>query len=234
MASKLDSAPSSPLCNRDHGEQHSPIQLPPLPAAPHKPIVTHRRSQRIRAQNAKKTPFAPATPKHHKICRDINVNRRRRQSSSPPRPQSSPYHGIFESSPYRFDDELVLPIIDTKNIFVQPMRLSLIMLSLTTDGSLLICQTVFTFLVENPASNHPPRPLVRLLPVSADVNNPISFFSMYFDDEEFELLAERTNKYAKHWFLTHPSSTRDQWHDCTADEIRIYFAVLIFLGIQCI
>jgi len=139
MASKLDYAPSSPLCDRDHGEQHSPIQLPPLHAAPHEPIVTHRRSQRIQARNAKKTPFAPSTPKHHKICRDINVNRRSRRPSSPPLPQSSPYRGVFESSPYIFDDNLVLPIIDTRNIFVQPMRLSLIMLSLTTVGSLLIC-----------------------------------------------------------------------------------------------
>jgi len=139
MDQELSSAPSSPLCDRDHGEQHSPIQLPPLPAATHEPIVTHRRSQRIRAQTSKKTPFAPTTPKHHKLCRDINVNRRRRQPSSSPRPQSSPYRNIFESSPYVFDDSLVLLIIDTKNIFVQPMRLSLIMLSLTTDGSLLIC-----------------------------------------------------------------------------------------------
>jgi hypothetical protein len=206
-------------------------------AAPHEPIVTHRRSQRIQARNAKKTPFAPSTPKHHKICRDINVNRRSRRPSSPPLPQSSPYRGVFESSPYIFDDNFynngqinngcISP--DTATYGAADNRHKK---HLRTAHETIINHAQLDDGWEPLDMPNPPRPLVRLLPISADVNNPFSFFSIFFGDAQFELLAGRTNKYAKHWLLTHPNNGRDSWYDCTANEIKIYFAILIYLGIQ--
>jgi hypothetical protein len=57
--SALSSAPSTP-CSRDRDEQHSLIQLPANTTAFHEPVITHRRSTRIRKE-VTYTP-APTTP----------------------------------------------------------------------------------------------------------------------------------------------------------------------------
>lgn len=50
----------------------------------------------------------------------------------------------------------------------------------------------------------PGRKMRTLLPEDCDIQDPISFFELFFGEEQYELLAKNTNKYAAAYPEQHP------------------------------
>ena len=50
----------------------------------------------------------------------------------------------------------------------------------------------------------PPRLMRTILPEDCEIDNPISFFELFFGEEQYELLATNTNKYAKAYPTIYP------------------------------
>ena len=79
----------------------------------------------------------------------------------------------------------------------------------------------------------PERPIQSRLPDDCDINDPISFFSLFFGEEQYELLARNTNKYAAAYPSIFPAREHRYWKPTDSDEIKVYLALLIFMGINC-
>jgi len=80
--------------------------------------------------------------------------------------------------------------------------------------------------------NVPERPLIAHLPVGANLDDPASFFRMFFGEEQFEGFVDCTNKYARNWESENPESNRPTFRPVSIQEIKVYVALLIFLGYQ--
>ncbi|PMD15241.1 hypothetical protein NA56DRAFT_354308 [Hyaloscypha hepaticicola] len=77
----------------------------------------------------------------------------------------------------------------------------------------------------------PPRLMTTNLPEDCEIDNPISFFEIFFNEGIYELLAKNTNKYARAWSSIYPEKKPPPWTDVTVEEIKVYIALLIWFGI---
>lgn len=84
-------------------------------------------------------------------------------------------------------------------------------------------------LIEMP---NPARKMSTVLPEDCDIKDLISFFELFFREEQYELLAKNTNKYAAAYPEIYPDKKPKPWKDTTASEIKIYVALLIYMGIN--
>lgn len=78
----------------------------------------------------------------------------------------------------------------------------------------------------------PERPLKAHLPEDVLIEDPASFFCMFFGEEQFEGFAECTNKYALHWRMENTNTKRHTFQPVSIQEIKVYIALLIFIGCQ--
>ena len=67
------------------------------------------------------------------------------------------------------------------------------------------------------------------LPLGINIESPYSLFSLFFSEELVALLSSNTNKYAK---TKNAGQSGREWHDTTASEIKIFLAVLIYMGVH--
>jgi hypothetical protein len=77
----------------------------------------------------------------------------------------------------------------------------------------------------------PPRPLRPILPDSANINDLGSFFDMFVKIEDLELIMRNTNKYAEAYASRYQISNARGWIETTVNEIRVYFTILIHMGL---
>lgn len=64
---------------------------------------------------------------------------------------------------------------------------------------------------------------------------PIDFFNLYFDIEVVGLLVEETNRYAQQTLQSIPHSPHGRlgkWTDCDANEMRRFFGIVIYMGLN--
>jgi hypothetical protein len=78
----------------------------------------------------------------------------------------------------------------------------------------------------------PARPVRSLLPKDCDIRDPISFFELFFREEQYELLARNTNKYAAAYSELYPNQKPKFWKETDLKEIKVYVALLIYIGIN--
>jgi hypothetical protein len=78
----------------------------------------------------------------------------------------------------------------------------------------------------------PPRPLRSHLPDSCKIDDPASYFEHFIGDGEFDLIVTNTNKYAEEYSTRYPKASQRLFKPTNRAEIKIYFAILIFLGIH--
>ena len=78
----------------------------------------------------------------------------------------------------------------------------------------------------------PARPMRTLLPEDCDIRDPISFFELFFGEEQYELLAINTNKYAAVYPDLYPQKKPKPWKHTNLREIKVYVALLIYMGIN--
>lgn len=60
-------------------------------------------------------------------------------------------------------------------------------------------------------------------------SNPIDYFNLLFDDKLFELLVNKTNKYAVHVFLSGSGSSTyriNEWKDTSLQKMKIFIGLL--------
>jgi len=70
-------------------------------------------------------------------------------------------------------------------------------------------------------------------------NDPISFFFLFIDEEVLSLIVENTNLYAEQEIIKaiveetiSPNSRLQSWIDTDADEIKVFFGVLLWMGLD--
>ncbi|KAG4428116.1 hypothetical protein IFR05_016400 [Cadophora sp. M221] len=78
----------------------------------------------------------------------------------------------------------------------------------------------------------PERPLVAHLPDDVSIDDPASFFCMFFGEEQFEGFARCTNKYAVHWRTEQGTTKRHAFKPVSAQEMKVYVALLTFIDYQ--
>lgn len=65
--------------------------------------------------------------------------------------------------------------------------------------------------------------------------DPIHFFNLFFNDGVVNLLVTETNRYAQQCIQSiqqRPYSRLAKWIDCTANEIRQFFGIVMFMGLN--
>lgn len=83
---------------------------------------------------------------------------------------------------------------------------------------------------------HPPFPFVGSpgLKISGHLEDPLDFFSLFFDQELVDYIVSETNRFADQFLerteLT-PSARAQNWKETDAKEIRIFLAILLYEGI---
>ena len=77
----------------------------------------------------------------------------------------------------------------------------------------------------------PPRLLCAVLPDSCDITDLTFFFDMFINDKEFDGFVKNTNNYTLLWLVQHPESQTYHQKPTNRQEIKTYFAILIFLGL---
>jgi hypothetical protein len=77
----------------------------------------------------------------------------------------------------------------------------------------------------------PPHLIVSNLLEDYEIDNPISFFELFFGDEQYELLTTNTNKYARAYPTIFPEKRRRGWVDVTVADIKVYIALLMWFGL---
>src|SRR5205807_5200261 len=65
-------------------------------------------------------------------------------------------------------------------------------------------------------------------PSSNDLPSPLSFFKLFFTDEEFEILAENTNAYVRQ---KEAGRQGRPWWATSSAEIKIFFGLVIYMGV---
>jgi hypothetical protein len=199
---------------------------PANPSAVQQPILT-----RLRPRRHKVVMPVPTTPKRPR------QRRCRRNSSSPPRPQSSPYR-LGQSSPYVFDNEFynssqILNSNVSPRVATYGATSNRHMKHLRRAHEAIIDSAVLAKGFEPLDMPNPPRPLRTRLPDSCDITDPASFFYLFFDDRQFDIFAVNTNRYAIKWLAEHPTNLcYKHWQPTYRQEIKTYIAILIFLGLQ--
>lgn len=66
------------------------------------------------------------------------------------------------------------------------------------------------------------------LPVGAE---PLDYFQLFFSDTTFKLIADETNKYATQ-MQTEKGVVDSKWRPTTTEEVKVYFAINIMMGIH--
>lgn len=56
------------------------------------------------------------------------------------------------------------------------------------------------------------------------------FFSLFINEQFYDLLAKETNKYAK-YYQEKNNKIIEKWFDVNAEEIKAYIGILIYMGI---
>jgi hypothetical protein len=81
---------------------------------------------------------------------------------------------------------------------------------------------------------NPPRPIRTRLSDDYKIDDPRSFFTMFIRDNRFDILAKNTNSYAVYQLANHSKRhhCRRGWKPTNQQEIKVYIAILLFLGIQ--
>ena len=78
----------------------------------------------------------------------------------------------------------------------------------------------------------PPRLIRSYLPESCKVDDPASYFAYFIRSEEFDLIARNTNKYTKEYPTRYLEASQRPFKPTNTAEIKVYFALLIFIGIH--
>jgi hypothetical protein len=58
---------------------------------------------------------------------------------------------------------------------------------------------------------------------------PTAFFSLFIINESIALLSINTNKYAR---IKDAGETGREWHDTSTAHIKIFLAILIYMGVH--
>ncbi|KAG4428794.1 hypothetical protein IFR05_015720 [Cadophora sp. M221] len=194
------------------------------------PVVTHMRPRRRRRST---TP--PKTPSSSPPRR--RRRRRRNISSSPPR-LSTPYRGPSApsaSSPYVFDEDFY----QNQGLFNNDITEQIATFGAETNRQKKHLRKAHQTIVESAEVEDgfepidvPERPLVAHLPDEVVIDDPASFFRMFFGEEQFEGFVENTNKYAIHWRTENPDTKRHTFKPVSTQEMKVYVALLVFIGYQ--
>jgi len=213
----------------DNSEEPKELELPPQ-----SPV-----NSRLRPRKRKPIITAPpATPIRR--ARPSKRVRKRRNSSSPPA-LSSPYRLIPPidegaiSSPYQFDHDFY----HERSILNGNVDSEAATYGAANNRHKKHLREAHEKIIDSAVLEQftpldmpdPPRPLRAFLPDSAKVNNPGSFFDLFLKDDDFEMIATNTNKYAEAYPMLYPRNSARPFKPTCRAEIKIYFAILIFLGI---
>lgn len=75
--------------------------------------------------------------------------------------------------------------------------------------------------------------------VPDDLKSPLEFFSLFFTDELIETIVTETNRYAEEKIILNicdekilPSSRLNTWTEVTSDEIKVFFGIFIWMGLD--
>lgn len=75
--------------------------------------------------------------------------------------------------------------------------------------------------------------------VPDDLKSPLEFFSLFFTDELIETIVTETNRYAEETIIRNicdekilPSSRLNTWTKVTSDEIKVFFGIFIWMGLD--
>ena len=79
---------------------------------------------------------------------------------------------------------------------------------------------------------NPPRLLHSHLPDSANVKDPLSFFDLFLKDDDFNEIIMNTNKYAEDYTRKYQDTSQWRFNPINRSEIKVYFAILIYIGIH--
>jgi Transposase IS4 len=232
---------SSPAFESIHPVRDDSPDLPsnrPNLVEDHPPVIS-----RLRPRKRPNPPTLPSTPKRRKPTKRA---RQGRNDSSPNLAPSSPYRllnaqfipgfSLVESSPYRFDEEFYHQgSILNGDIDIDAATYG----AVNNRHKKHLCSAHERIidsakLEEFSPINmpNPPRPMRSHLSNSADVKDPASFFDMFLKDDDFDMIAMNTNKYAESYAGRYQKAGQKVFKPTTRDEIKVYFAILIYLGIH--
>lgn len=76
--------------------------------------------------------------------------------------------------------------------------------------------------------SQPPR---LQLPNSLDLESPYAIFTLFISEEIFEFISQSTNQYAQQK-IVEDSTTGRSWKETTAAEIKVFFGILIYMGVH--
>lgn len=186
-SSPLSSAPPSPAFDMEAVHPLGRVYSTTLPAP--SPVT------RVLRSFTSINPLLPASTPLQKRLRTV-----------PDLPAPSAIGSVPQSSPYQFDEDFyhgrfensgMSPSIATygaaNNRHAKRMRIE----HKRIINSAEIIQFAPLF------KANPPRAFISLLPDSCRLDNLSSFFELFFREEEYELLAQHTNRYSKAWHALH-------------------------------
>jgi hypothetical protein len=221
---------------RDDSKEPKEPELPSL-TPPQLPVLGKLRPRKRKSI----TPPLPATPIRR--ARPSKRARKRRNSlSPPPLISSSPYRlippvdGPAISSPYQFDHDFY----HERSILNGNVNAEAATYGAANNRHKKHLREAHERIIDSAILEQftpldmpdPPRPLRACLPDSAKVNDPASFFDLFLKDDDFEMIATNTNKYAEAYPTLYPGNSARLFKPTCRAEIKVYFALLIFMGIH--
>ena len=219
----------------------SPLSSPPAFEGPdpfnnvdllvQEPIITHLRPRRKRVPVV--VPITPTRSRPSKRARQ----QRLRNDSSPPPALLSPYRMPNTSSPYVFDEDFynnsqILNGDITPGGATYGAANNRHMKHMRQIHEKVVDKAQIDDSFEPLEMPDPPRPMETRLPEDCDIREPISFFELFFGEEQYESLARNTNNYARAYPDIFPGKQRRHWTETNSAEIKVYIALLIYMGIN--
>jgi hypothetical protein len=229
---------SSPAFESMHPVRDDTRDLPTLPAQGHPLVITHlRRSKRV-ASGPPPATILPITPKRRRPAKKAVRN-----ASSPAPAMSSPYAlcgiqiaGPAVLSPFKFDPDFYQQgSILNGNIDVDKATCGA-----ANNRHMKAMRGAHEHIIESAKLDeykplempNPPRLLRTYLPDSANIKDPASFFEIFVKDEDFDMIMANTNKYAEQYSVRYPNASQRHFKPTNRTKIKIYFAILIYMGIH--